>query len=192
MASARFRNWAVIGYPDSLPENWISIIQSFHVPVLISPLHQPDEDQINPDEPGECAYKLHYHIVWTFDGVQTADQVTAMVQPLNCTKPFRLFSRNGYIRYLIHLDDPQKPQYEKTDIIVMNGAEDAFHEAFDIGEYDTQVVISEINDFILSTGCSEFADLYVESCEHPKWAYVLNKFACKSVHALLASMRYGR
>lgn len=182
----------MIGYPDSLPENWISILQSFHVPVLVSPLHQPDQDQINPDEPGEVAYKPHYHIVFMFDGVQTSDQVSAMVQPLNCTKPFRLFSRNGYIRYLIHLDDPGKPLYDKKDILRFNSADDAFQEAFDLGDYDTQLVIAEINKYILDTGVCEFADLYIEACDHPKWAYVLNKFACKSTHALLASMRYGR
>lgn len=192
MASQRFRNWGLIAYPDSLPDNWLNIIQSFHVPVLISPLHQPDQDQINPDEPGECAYKPHYHIVFTFDGVQTLDQVSAMVQPLNCTRPFRLFSRNGYIRYLIHLDNPDKPKYEKMDILVFNGAEDAFHEAFDIGEYDTTKVIEEMNKYILDTGICEFVDLYEVACDRPKWAYVLNKFQCKSIHALLASMRYGR
>jgi len=191
-SSERYRNWAVIGYPDSLPDNWINIIQSFHVPVLISPLHAPDGDLVNPDEPEEVTYKTHYHIVFCFDGVQTSKQVTDMVQPLNCTRPFRLFSRNGYVRYLVHIDNPEKPQYDKADIIVMNGADDAFHESFEIGDYDTNKVIAEINDYILANGISEFADLYVEACNHSKWAYVLNKFACKSIHALLASLRYGR
>lgn len=190
MASERYRNWALVVYPDSLPDSWIDIIKGFHVPCLISPLHAADSAP-DPSEPVEVAYKDHYHVVFCFDGVQTFDQVQAMTSVLNGTRPFRLFSRNGYIRYLIHKDNPEKPQYEYQDIQCF-GADDVLQEAFDIGEYDTQKVISEINDWILSQGCSEFADLYIEACDHPKWAYVLNKFPCKSVHALLASLRYGR
>lgn len=42
----RGRVWAFELYPDSAPENWREIISGWHVPVVVSPLHEFD---LNPD-----------------------------------------------------------------------------------------------------------------------------------------------
>lgn len=174
-----------------MPENFLELISSFHVKALLSPLHQPDQDHL-PDEPEEVGYKPHYHFVLAFDGQKPYSTVQAMTSVLNGTNPFKLESINGYIRYLIHLDNPEKPQYSKDDIQIFSGAEDQLASAFELGDFDVARITADINDWILANGVSEFNVLYAEACDRPMWTYVLNKFPCRSVHALLASNRYGR
>lgn len=189
MSSDRFRCWGFIFYPDSCPGEWQDIIRSWHVDIVVSPLHEPDS-VLTTNEPEECLYKPHYHAALIFEGVKTKAQVIDLIKPLNGTIPFTLYSASGYIRYLIHADDKNKPQYDKKDLFLFGNIIDSVNQAFDIGEYDTIKIIQEINEYILTSKCKEFTDLYIEATNHIKWRYVLDKFACKSVHALLNSMRY--
>lgn len=189
LATDRFRCWGFIFYPDSCPKDWIDIIKSWHVDIVVSPLHEPDS-VLSLYEPEEVLYKPHYHAALIFDGVKSNAQISELIKPLNGTIPFTLYSASGYIRYLIHYDDPDKPQYSKDDLFLFGNIIDSVQQAFDIGEYDTIKIIQQINDYIITTKCKEFSDLYIEACNHVKWRYVLDKFACKSVHALINSMRY--
>lgn len=53
----RTRNWSVIVYPESAPENWRQILDESHIEWIESPLHEFDT---NPT--GEIK-KPHYHIL---------------------------------------------------------------------------------------------------------------------------------
>lgn len=133
--------WAFIIYPDdSAPDNYIEIIQSWHVPCAISPLHSPDENG-DPDE----RFKQHIHVVIYFGLGQKKDldQVKSFSDQLNGTRPFVLTSRNGYIRYLIHRDNPEKEQFEESDIICVSG--------FEIGDaFRSFVLDQEMYDYLES------------------------------------------
>lgn len=178
-------------YPDSMPGNAFEILEGFHVPCLISPLHSPESDHL-PDEPDEVSYKPHYHVVLAFDGQKPESTVSAMCGVLHGTRPFVIESINGYIRYLVHKDNPDKPQYHPEDITLLSGAEDNFHQAFEIGDFDVYKITDKMMQYIRDTGICEFVDLYDAACDRPGWTYVLNKYPCRSIHAILASMRYGR
>ena len=55
---SRSNLWVCVVYPDdSLPENYRSIIDSWHLPVLLSPVHDADK---NADESEK---KKHMHIM---------------------------------------------------------------------------------------------------------------------------------
>lgn len=108
---SRTRNWALILYPDSAPENWQDIIDSWHISWACSPLHDKD---INPDS--EEDKKAHWHIALCFDGVKSRQQIEELVKPLNCPKPQEMNSLVGTIRYFIHKDHPHKYQYPIEDI----------------------------------------------------------------------------
>ena len=43
---SRARNWSLVVYPESAPENWRDILDDYHIPWVESPLHDKD---INPD-----------------------------------------------------------------------------------------------------------------------------------------------
>ena len=56
MKNVKKRAWGGVIYPESLPENWLEILQNSGLQIAISPLHDKD---INPDG---TIKKPHYHI----------------------------------------------------------------------------------------------------------------------------------
>lgn len=112
-SATRTRNWSLIVYPDSAPADWEKIIDSWHISWARSPLHDKD---INPDATDEDK-KPHWHVVLLFDSVKSYEQVYEMTRVLNCPIPQQTNSIIGQIRYFIHLDNPEKYQYSKDDIV---------------------------------------------------------------------------
>jgi len=121
-ANDRTRNWALVVYPESAPDNWRDIINESHVQWVESPLHDKDT---NGD--GELDKKAHWHILLSFESVKHFDQVKEISDKLNAPIPQKCASPQGLIRYMIHLDNPEKFQYERKDIIA--------HGGMDIGKY---------------------------------------------------------
>ena len=146
------RSWAFVIYPDSLPENWQEIITETGLPMAISPLHDKD---INPD--GE-EKKPHYHVICYYENATTLNNVkTNVCDKLNGTIPIKLESMRGMYRYHIHLDNPEKYQYDDRDRQFFNG--------FDIDlcnkltRTETIKIISEIQSFIRDNEIYEYSDL---------------------------------
>ena len=146
------RSWAFVIYPDSLPENWQEIITETGLPMAISPLHDKD---INPD--GE-EKKPHYHVICYYENATTLNNVkTNVCDKLNGTIPIKLESMRGMYRYHIHLDNPEKYQYDDRDRQFFNG--------FDIDlcnkltRTETIKLISEIQSFIRDNEIYEYSDL---------------------------------
>lgn len=110
------RYWAFILYPDSAPENWKDILSEMGVVGAISPLHDRDKNADGIDK------KPHYHIVIEFEGPTTYKHVSENICPsVNATIPKRVVSLRGYYRYLTHMDNPEKAQYEEKDVIKIGG-----------------------------------------------------------------------
>ena len=106
----RTRNWAMIVYPESAPEDWREILDDLHIPWIASPLHNKD---VNPDGTKK---KPHWHVILTFENKKSFHQIKAIADKLNATIPQTCESLRGYIRYLVHTDNPEKFQYSKADI----------------------------------------------------------------------------
>ena len=75
-----------------------------------SPLHDSD---INADETQK---KPHWHIVVTFTNVKSYEQVKEFSDTINATIPQKVHNLQGLMRYFIHLDNPEKAQYDIKDI----------------------------------------------------------------------------
>lgn len=105
-----FRNWTFIVYPDSAPDGWRDVLNGELIPWACSPLHDAD---LNPD--GE-EKKPHWHVVVSFEGKKCYQQVLEFIKPLNCTIPKKVASMKGLLRYFCHLDNPEKHQYDISDI----------------------------------------------------------------------------
>lgn len=108
--NARTRNWAMIVYPESAPENWREIIDELHIPWIVSPLHDQD---VNPDGTPK---KPHWHVILVFDNVKAFHQVEELTEKINAPIPQPCSSLRGYVRYLVHTDNPEKHQYSRADI----------------------------------------------------------------------------
>lgn len=145
------RHWTFLVYPESAPNNWKEILQETGCQIAISPLHDKDE---NPDNELK---KPHYHILICFPGPTTFRKVNTLCSQLNSPIPKRVLSIIGIYRYLTHLDNPEKYQYNEEDIVVLNG--------FDIKEYNglttsqTLAIKKAIQKLIIDNHLTEYSDL---------------------------------
>lgn len=145
------RNWAMVLYPESAPENWRDVLQKTGLQCAISPLHDKD---VNPT--GEPK-KPHYHVIMCYSGPTAYSVVKRLTDELHQPIPQPLEQVRGYYRYLTHKDNPEKVQYSDSDIETING--------FDISDYveltRSEVVRlkREIQSFIRDNGIVEYADL---------------------------------
>lgn len=109
------RYWGAVVYPDSLPDNWLELLQLTGLPIAISPLHDLD---VNSD--GEIK-KPHHHIILCFNGPTAIGPVKRITDSLNAPIPIPLESVKGAYRYFTHMDNPEKFQYQLKDIVHLNG-----------------------------------------------------------------------
>ncbi len=113
----RTRNYACVVYPESAPENWKKIIGESKVPVLISPLHDKDKNATGEDK------KAHYHIMVMYEGPKTVEQASEFFNSFGGVGCEVVKSARAYARYLCHLDNPDKAQYDIGDVIAFGGAD---------------------------------------------------------------------
>ncbi|GMB93870.1 hypothetical protein NHP200010_16030 [Helicobacter bizzozeronii] len=111
----RKRYWAFIAYPDSVPENWLELLQGTGLMIAISPLHDSD---MNADDTQK---KPHWHVLLAYKGPTSYKPVLRVAELINATAPQPLESLKGYYRYLTHADNPEKAQYSTKDIKHLNG-----------------------------------------------------------------------
>lgn len=120
----RYRAWTFLIYPDDIPGqlDWYVKLDDLHIPIAISPLH----DMILEGKPGQ---KDHYHIIFSFDGKKSYEQVKELIQDnlsvngQNCgfTRPEPVQCLASYYRYLCHLDSEDKVKYDPQSIILLGG-----------------------------------------------------------------------
>lgn len=159
----RARSWTFPLYPESAPENWREILDEYHVPWVESPLHDKD---INPD--GELK-KAHWHIVLFFDGKKSFEQIKEITDALNAPIPQKTANPKGLVRYLIHMDNPEKYQYKRDEIVCHCGAD--IDEYFALSVSSRRAVLWEIIDFIQDSRVENFSD-FIGFCletENREW-----------------------
>ena len=161
------RGWTFLVYPESCVENWKRILDDFFVPFVCSPLHEFDVD----DE-GKLK-KPHWHVVVIFEGKKTYDAVNEFCQAINATVPFGVLDTRKMIRYLIHIDNPEKYQYKQSDIENHSGQDISRH--FMPTQEECLHIVADIMKFIEQNHVTEFNDLesYVRECRYSDWYYTL-------------------
>lgn len=118
--------WSFVVYPDdSLPSDYLSIIHSWHIPCLLSPVHDKDKNADFTEK------KKHIHIMLYFGNGQNKSffQILNYSKQLNGTFPIIVNNSNAMIRYFIHRDNPEKHQYSIDELISLHGFE--YIKAFD-------------------------------------------------------------
>lgn len=149
--SQRTRNWTFVLYPDSAPENWTEQIDELHIEWIESPLHEFDTN------PGGEVKKAHKHILMMFGGMKTYEQVAEITEQLNSTIPQRCLSVKGTVRYMAHLDNPEKFQYSPSDIKQHGGVDLA--ELLKPSSSERYELIKEMCQYIKENDLTEFQDL---------------------------------
>lgn len=151
-ANDRVRNWTFVVYPESAPQNWRDILDELHIQWVESPLHDKDD---NAD--GEQK-KVHWHILLLFEGKKSYEQVKEITDKLTATIPLKVASAKGLVRYMAHLDNLEKYQYDRAAIIGHGGV--------DVAEYlkptssTRYELIREMRQWVMDSGCVEFSALF--------------------------------
>ena len=145
------RNWAFVLFTDSAPEDWRERLQKTGLQCAISPLHDRD---VNPDG---VAKKPHYHVILAYSGPTSYNVVKTLTDSLNQPIPQALEKIRGYYRYFTHKDNPEKAQYEESDIRAINGFNIADFE--ELTRSEVVQIKKSLQSFIRQRGIFEYADL---------------------------------
>lgn len=156
-STSRTRNYATVVYPESAPDNWQQIISESKIPVFISPLHDQD---INPT--GE-AKKPHYHVLACYEGPKTKEQARDFFDTFGGIGCEAVASLRGYARYLCHLDNPDKAQYNPDDVKAYGGADYVTCIGLPTDKYKA---IQEMIAFCCENGNNCYADLLEYASVH--------------------------
>jgi len=175
---SRTRNWTCIVYPDSAPGNWIDILNDMHIEFVVSPLHDKDKNAT-----GELK-KPHWHVLLMFGGVKSYEQVKEVTDKLNGTIPERCHNAKAMVRYMAHLDNPEKAQYRVGDIKAYGGVD--LQELLRPSTSERYSMIKEMIDYVREHNIIELQDLidYAIQERYDDWfpllcdscTYVINQY----------------
>lgn len=194
----RSKSWCVILYPEDLPDDWQTLLQQLGVKTVISPLHDKD---FNADGSPK---KPHHHIILLFGSKKSAQQVTDMFAQCygtsasgsicgvaNISAACIVHCQQAAVRYLCHLDNPEKAQYETADIIGLNGADVTKLLARSMQEM--QDLLGEILDFIEDNDITEFYDLARIAKEvNSEWFLIISTKSTVFLNHYIRSRRHAR
>lgn len=172
------RDWSFIVYPESAPVNWREILDETHMRWIESPLHDKD---FNPDGTFK---KPHWHVMLSADGPITLKAVSKIVEPLNVPAPQKVSSGRGLIRYMIHLDNPEKYQYSKDEIIGHCGAD--VESYFEMSKTSKTEVMKEIVVYINDNEIDNYADFLMVCIQHSDdWFDVATNYNTLAINKMI-------
>lgn len=188
-AGQRTRNWTCVVYPTEgnppAPADWRDIIDQEHIEWIESPLHDKDT---NADGTPKRAHK---HVLLMFETMKTFEQVKEITDKLNAPIPQKCNGTKGLVRYMAHLDNPEKAQYSKSEIIPHGGADVAqFLEISASMRYD---IVAQMMDFCEENGIIEMRDLlrYARREKRDEWFPLLCDNSAYIMDTFLRSCRHS-
>lgn len=158
---AKSKYWACVVYQESAAENWINALKMCHVKCVISPLHDKDlHEDGTPKKP-------HWHVLFIFDGITTEKNARFIIDCIKGVGCLKVVSLVGTARYLCHMDDPDKAQYDLKDVISLCGAD--IYELIDSKEHDMST-LREIAKYCVENNIISYAQLNrIALYDKPEW-----------------------
>ena len=174
----RYRHWTIVVYPDSAPADWRDRLNGLQW--VESPLHDKD---VNPDR---TLKKPHWHILIFFEGKKSYEQIKKIADLINGASPQYVQNLTGMLRYFAHLDNPEKAQYKKNDIIGHGVDVSKYLESED----DIDKLEQDIEIYCEENHIAEYAQLIKISRQFDGW------HKCVSTHtihfkAFVTSLRHA-
>ena len=192
-AGQRTRNWTVVFYPEDLPENWQGLVDELHFRWIEGPLHDKD---VNADGKPK---KPHHHTLFMFDTVKSEDQVCDMLKEvfgksetgsiIGIAAPQKVADRCAIVRYMAHMDNPEKVQYDIADIVGHNGADPS--EVLRQSATEKREMIIAMEEFIEQHEITELADFSrLIRYDKPEWHTILTTQMTMYFSSFIRSFRY--
>lgn len=121
------KNWMFVFYEDQDPE-WRDDIEDTGIPVVVSPLHDRDtwsaaDQKKNPSHKQGALKVEHRHGVASYPTAVYYDQVLEDFSFLKTKNVKYVKSLAAMARYLVHMDSPDKAQYDPEGIVEFNSAD---------------------------------------------------------------------
>ena len=168
----RSRNFNVIFYPEDLPQSWQHELDETRIRWIEGPLHDKDvytaeDEEENAEHKAGQLKKAHKHCLLMFENLKTVDFVTGLLGSIFGTSetgsvvgvlsPQICNDRSGSVRYMAHMDNPTKAQYNFDDIVGHNGADPLDIVKFNVRESLNKMI--EIEEYIEEHDIRELCDL---------------------------------
>lgn len=181
----RTRNWTFVVYPESAPANWRDVLDEQHTQWIESPLHDKDENADGTQK------KAHWHVLMLYEGKKSFEQIKELTDVLNQPIPQKVASAKGLVRYMAHLDNPEKVQYAKEQIIGHGGV--------DVAEYlkppasARYAQLREMREWVRNNSITEFYQLFDYAAEHrfDDWFPLLCDNSAYIMGEYIKSLRHG-
>ena len=183
-AKARTRNWTFVVYPESVSSNWRDVLDEEHIQWVESPLNDKDT---NAD--GEIK-KPHIHVLVMYDGVKSYNQILEITNKINASVPQKCGSAKGLVRYMVHMDNPEKYQYSKTDIIGHGGVD--IMEMLKPTSGSRYEMLKEMTEFIVDNDVREYETLWIYAMQNrfDDWFQLLSDNGTFAINNFIKSRRH--
>lgn len=179
------RHWTCILYPESCDQNFRQKLNEKFLTWLCSPLHSEDVNELDNEKK-----KAHYHLIIIYKGPTTYNTILEITKEIGATIPQPISSLPNAVKYLIHLNNPEKAQYKKSDITY--SADVDLDEYFKLTKTDERLLSFELLDFIKDQCITEFIDLVVWCRQNYKYEwYDYIKDHCYFINNLIKSQRHS-
>lgn len=179
----RKRAFAFELYLDSCADDWMEQLKDTHLKILVSPLHDKCKKKDGTPK------KPHYHIEVLYDGKKSVDNVLDDFAGVGIANDYIevVASARGYARYLCHLDDPDKYQYDVNDVIALGGVD---YFKLIAGVDDKYAIFKEMVVWIVKNNCHSFSDLYLYAMLHnDSWFRQLSD-GCGAIKEFIKSRKF--
>lgn len=173
------RYFTFLLYPESVPEDWFTKLETLDVPMAISPLHDKDESPLGGYK------KPHWHVIYVAKNPVTADSVRIKIKRLlgdNSIAKVQIVEQGMESMYLYLTHESKdaiakhKHVYPKNEIRLLNNFDIDRYVAFDITdqkELKYQLVdlifhqrIVNISDLMGYLNTAGFGELSARSMKH--------------------------
>lgn len=144
------RNWAFVLYPESAPSDWREVLRQTGLQCAISPLHDKDLDPTGEPK------KPHYHVIACYSGPTSYNVVKGLTDGLRAPIPQALEQVRGYYRYFTHKDNPEKYQYEESEIQTVNGF--SIMDFVELSKSEVLTIKRELQTLIREADITEYSD----------------------------------
>lgn len=175
------RAFVGILYPESAPTDWLERAKETHLDMVISPLHDKDT---NPDDTKK---KAHHHIMVLWDGPTTFKNAQKILTNIGCINHIEMVeSVPGQARYMIHLDNPEKYQYNREDVITLGAVS---YEELCEKVQDKRRNIKQMTEYIIKNNITSFATFAFHCMENEnEWFNILTDKNTLFIKSLIDSM----
>lgn len=188
---SKSRYYAFLLYPESINPKWKEILTSLQQPIFWI-LH--DKDFEKTEDGIVIPKKPHYHVLLMFDNPRSNVSISKLA--VKCGSNGHLetvLSAKGYARYLIHMDNPEKYQYDEQKVCSICGADyKKMTQTNEEKNTSKLIMLTEILRFIDDNQIEIYSDL-IRYCvkSRPDWLELLVTYTGQTVKDYIKSETFA-